>query len=239
MEEIMEGNKKLQWVDRKPYAYWKGNPYVSGQKGVRVDLMKCNLTADADWHARLFRQDWVSERKNGFRQSNLVDKCKYRYMIYVEGNSWSVSQKYILACDSAALLVTRRYHDFFSRGIVAMKHYYPIDIHNKCRSINKTVCFGNSHPRQAQIVGKEGSEFIRRDLNMDRVYDYMFHLLNEYSKLIRFKPKLPENPIRVSSKSMSDKETGLVKKFMMDSKVKPFSSSSIPCSLPPPFAGSL
>lgn len=182
-------------------------------------------------------QVWGSESRDGFRQSNLADQCRYRYKIYVEGNSWSVSQKYILACDSAALLVSRRYYDFFSRGVTAMKHYYPIDIHSKCRSINETVCFGNSHPEQAQSVGREGSEFIRKNLKMECVYDYMFHLFNEYSKLMRFNPRVPQKAVKVSSPSMADKETGLVKKFMMDSEFKPSASATwIPCTLPPPFS---
>lgn len=74
---------------------------------------------------------------------------------------------------------------------------------------------------------------------MDRVYDYMFHLLKEYSKLMRFKPKVPKNAIKISSESMVENETGLVKGFMMDSRVKPDQSSSYyyqyKCKLPAPF----
>ncbi|KAF7148521.1 hypothetical protein RHSIM_Rhsim03G0183600 [Rhododendron simsii] len=37
----------------------------------------------------------------------------------------------------------------------------------------------------AQEIGKAGSDFTQEDLKMDYVYDYMFHLLNEYAKLMR------------------------------------------------------
>lgn len=53
MKELEIGNKRKRWVDREPYAYWKGNPYV-GQN--RRDLFKCNPTDKQDWNARLYVQ---------------------------------------------------------------------------------------------------------------------------------------------------------------------------------------
>lgn len=93
--------------------------------------------------------------------------------------------------------------------------------------------------RKAREIGREGSAFIKENLKMDQVYDYMFHLLNEYSKLLRFKPKVPENAVKISPESMADKEQGLIKDYMMDSRVasdgSSSSSSSFQCTLPPPF----
>ena len=53
MEALKEGNKKIKWKDRKPYAFWKGNPYVSKK---RVELMKCNVSNKNDWNVRLYIQ---------------------------------------------------------------------------------------------------------------------------------------------------------------------------------------
>ncbi|KAL0720656.1 hypothetical protein Bca4012_035255 [Brassica carinata] len=36
---ISEGIKKVKWEERKPYAYWKGNPGVAR---IRRDLMRCH-----------------------------------------------------------------------------------------------------------------------------------------------------------------------------------------------------
>ena len=38
-------------LNREPYAYWKGNPAVAE---TRQDLMKCNVSENQDWNARLF-----------------------------------------------------------------------------------------------------------------------------------------------------------------------------------------
>lgn len=66
---------------------------------------------------------------------------------------------------------------------------------------------------------------------MRNVYDYMFHLLNEYSKLLKFKPTIPPNAQKLCSETT---EQGLWKEFMVQSIVKS-PSDKPPCALPPPF----
>lgn len=51
--ELKEGNKRTEWLNREPYAYWKGNPSVAE---TRQDLMKCNVSDKQDWNARLYAQ---------------------------------------------------------------------------------------------------------------------------------------------------------------------------------------
>lgn len=53
LKELREGNQRTKWIDREPYAYWKGNPTVAE---TRLDLMKCNLSEEYDWKARLYKQ---------------------------------------------------------------------------------------------------------------------------------------------------------------------------------------
>ena len=67
-------------------------------------------------------------------------RCK----IYVEGSGWSVSEKYILACNSLTLFVKSRFYDFFTRGLMPMQHYWPIRRKDKmCRSIKFAVDWSN------------------------------------------------------------------------------------------------
>ena len=40
-------------MNREPYAYWKGNPTVAE---TRQDLLKCNVTEQQEWNARLYAQ---------------------------------------------------------------------------------------------------------------------------------------------------------------------------------------
>ncbi|TXG50498.1 hypothetical protein EZV62_023022 [Acer yangbiense] len=234
LKEIKEGNNKSRWVDREPYAYWKGNPFVAE---TRQDLLKCNVSDKHDWNARLYVQDWILESQQGFKKSNLASQCTHRYKIYIEGYAWSVSEKHILACDSMTLLVNTRFHDFFTRYLQPVKHYWPIRADDKCKSIKFAVDWGNSHKQKAHEIGKASSDFIQEELKMDYVYDYMFHLLNEYAKLLKFKPMVPENSlaVEISSETMASMAAdGSEKKFMMESLVKNPSTTS-PCTMPPPY----
>ncbi|KAG2652662.1 O-glucosyltransferase rumi homolog isoform X1 [Panicum virgatum] len=231
-KELGRGNKRVKWMDRKPYAYWKGNPDVAA---TRQGLVKCNVSREHEWNARIYKQDWLKEIKAGYKQSDLSGQCAHRYKIYIEGSAWSVSEKYILACDSMTLVVTPKYYDFYSRVLMPMQHYWPVQDDNKCSSIKFAVDWGNSHKQKAQKIGKQASNFIQKELSMDHVYDYMFHLLTEYAKLLRFKPTKPPEAVEVCSESLACQAIGREKKFMEDSMVRSASNAG-PCNLPPPFS---
>ncbi|KAL5718504.1 hypothetical protein ACHQM5_011400 [Ranunculus cassubicifolius] len=228
LKEVNKGNKKVKWVNRVPYAYWKGNPYVAD---IRGDLMKCNSSGKQDWNARLYAQNWMAEAEKGFKHSNLAKQCTYRYKIYIEGRSWSVSQKYILACNSPTLLVKPHYYDTFTRSLLPLQHYWPIKDNDKCPSIKFAVDWGNTHKKKAQEIGKAANNYINKNMTMEYVYDYMFHVLNEYSKLLRFKPVIPEKAVEFCSETMACPADGLVRNFMMDTIVKS-PSDTAPCILP-------
>lgn len=233
MEEVAQENARLRWHEREPYAYWKGNPDVSA---VRGDLFRCNNDSGrhVEWNARLFRQNWVYANRNGFRDSNLAKQCHYRYKIYVQGRSWSVSEKYILACDSPMLAISTPYRDFFSRGLVAGRHYWPIDPAHKCRSIKSAVDWGNAHPAQARRMGEEGSGFAREEMSIDYVYDYMLHVLTQYAALLRYKPTVPDKAVELCPESMACPARGRDRDFMMESRERHVADYD-PCTLPPPF----
>ncbi|XP_031258336.1 O-glucosyltransferase rumi homolog [Pistacia vera] len=230
LREIKAGNNQTKWIDRVPYAYWKGNAF-SGSKS-RIDLLTCNVSGQMDWNARIYNLDWSHESSQGFKHSDLASQCTHRYKIYIEGNAWSVSEKYILACDSMTLFVNSKYHDFFTRCLQPMKHYWPIREDNKCKSIKFAVDWGNFNRQKAQEIGKAASKFIQEELKMDYIYDYMFHLLNEYAKLLKFKPKVPDGAVEVCSETMACRANGLQEKFMMETLVKGPSITN-PCTMPP------
>jgi len=231
--DIKQENKNVKWMDREPYAHWKGNPEVAQ---IRKELVECNVSESHDWNARIYGQDWFKEAVTGYKESDLSKQCIHRYKIYIEGSAWSVSEKYVLACDSMALFVKPTFYDFFSRGLMPVEHYWPVRVDkDKCRSIKFAVDWGNSHQKKAQEIGKEGSSFMLEKLKMANVYDYMFHLLTEYAKLMKYKPTVPTNATELCSELMACPAQGNEHKFMMESAVyKP--SDVGPCELPPPFS---
>ncbi|XP_019188374.1 PREDICTED: O-glucosyltransferase rumi homolog [Ipomoea nil] len=222
---IKQGSRLRSWARKWPVAYWKGNPDVSSP--IRTELLQCNDTRL--WRAQIFRQDWVEEAKSGFEQSKLSKQCQHRYKIYAEGYAWSVSLKYILACGSVPLIITPEYEDFFSRGLIPKQHYWPIPTFDMCRAIKMGVEWGNEHPYEAAEIGKAAQEFMG-NLSMDRIYDYMYHLIREYAKLQDFVPVPPSSAQEVCLDSVLCFADGKQREFL--ERTTAFPSSSPPCTLP-------
>lgn len=83
---------------------------------------------------------------------------------------------------------------------------------------------------QAEAIGNKGQKLME-SLSMDRVYDYMFHLISEYAKLQDFKPTLPSTALEVCAESVlcyaDEKQTGFLKRSST------FPSKDPPCTLAP------
>lgn len=70
---------------------------------------------------------------------------------------------------------------------------------------------------------------------MKYIYDYMFHLLSEYAKLLQYRPTVPREAVEVCSDTLICSTKGIRKKSRVHSRVN-YASSSKPCSMPPPWS---
>ncbi|KAK1412756.1 hypothetical protein QVD17_34253 [Tagetes erecta] len=224
-QSIKDGSQRQSWRKKYPYAYWKGNPDVVSP--IREALLQCNDTKQ--WGALIMRQNWTQEALDGFKQSKLSSQCNHRYKIYAEGYAWSVSLKYILSCGCVPLIINPKYDDFFSRGLFPKKNYLPISPENICPSIKTAVEWGNGHLDQAEAIGKSVQDFME-SLNIDRIYDYMYHLIVEYAKLLDFKPVRPVSALEECVESLYCFADQNQTHFLGRSAALP--SQTPPCTLP-------
>ncbi|XP_054781274.1 uncharacterized protein LOC129288627 [Prosopis cineraria] len=231
LKDIEEGNRKMKWKDRIPYAFWKGNPTTSP---IRNKLLKCNASHQHDAYAHIYSLSWDKEIQQNFKNTKLENQCTHRYNIYAEGRTWSVSEKYILACDSMTMFIEPKNYDFYTRSLVPMQHYWPIRPKKICNDIKFAVEWGNSHHNQAQKIGREGTKFLQEQVKMKYVYDYMLHVLREYASLMKFKPVIPVGASEICSEVNDCHMEGAWKEFLNESKVES-PSSEPPCELPSPY----
>lgn len=224
--DIKQGAQVVSWKNKNPLAYWKGNPDVASP--LRTELLTCNDSMK--WGAEIMRQDWDAAARSGFQESKLSKQCNHRYKIYAEGYAWSVSLKYILSCGSVALIIRPQYEDFFTRGLVPLQNFLPVDPLDLCPSIKRNVDWGNKHPKEAAALGKRGQDYME-SLNIDRIYDYTFHLISEYSKLLDFKPTTPSTALEVCEESVLCFADEKQRSFLSRSTVSP--SQTPPCTLKP------
>ncbi|TVU12562.1 hypothetical protein EJB05_46213, partial [Eragrostis curvula] len=222
LEEVRRENERVRWPERQPYAFWKGAP---SRYPIRHQLMTCNVSDDHEWNARLFGQDWPTVRRNGFKDSSIPKQCLYRYKIYIEGNAWSVSEKYIMACDSPVLFVTTIFQASTTGQSTEITSASP-------SRPPWTGATSTQRRRSSSASGAAGS--CREEMSMDYVYDYMLHLLTEYAKLLRYKPTVPENAVEICTESIACRARGLHRDCMTET-METHVAGYQPCTLPPPF----
>lgn len=71
-KELEDGNHKVKWKDREPYAYWKGNSRVSP---VRKGLIKCNVSEKQDWGALIYELVISTSSHSLITEVNFGSKC--------------------------------------------------------------------------------------------------------------------------------------------------------------------
>jgi len=79
-------------------------------------------------------------------------------------------------------------------------------------------------------IAKAAIKFIQNELKTSNVYDYMFHILNEYSKLLKYKPSVSEKAAEYCSETIFCSANEVEKKYMKDSIVTT-ASPSLPCKM--------
>lgn len=84
---------------------------------------------------------------------------------------------------------------------------------------------------QAEAIGRRAQDFME-SLSMDRVYDYMLHLLSEYSKLLDFKPVPPPSTPEVCEEYLLCFADQVQSQFLKEANAVP--SPSAPFTMPPP-----
>ncbi|RWW17588.1 hypothetical protein BHE74_00051951 [Ensete ventricosum] len=81
MKEMKEANEEIKWTDREPYAFWKGNPLMGRN---RHELLKCNMTNEQDWNARIYTQaQTIGKASSDFFQEEVKMDFVYDYMLHV------------------------------------------------------------------------------------------------------------------------------------------------------------
>ncbi|XP_059067815.1 uncharacterized protein LOC131042854 [Cryptomeria japonica] len=99
-----------------------------------------------------------------------------------------------------------------------------------CESLNNTVNWGNSHTEEAMEIGNAGSDFLLNELKMKHVYDYMFHVLTKYAKLLKYKPFVTKNSMEYCSEAMMCFANEVEKQYMKDTLITTRSPSP-PCDI--------
>lgn len=225
---ISAGRDRWTWKSSQPRAYWRGNAKNGRWNPRRGEPLRLEVMGCATDNAT---KDLVDLRAiNSRKRHKEEERCGHRYGIYMEGNAWSISLKYSLACGMTILAIESAYFDFFSRGLASWRHVVPVCRETPvCKFLGEAIEWGNAHPELAEDIGREGRRFTQEDLSMDNVYSYMYHVLREYAALQLFVPAVRRGSREVTVEMFRGLHASKDKFYAGNVPVGPFASP--PCRL--------
>jgi hypothetical protein len=114
--------------------------------------------------------------------ASIEEQLKYRYLIDVDGNGWTVPRCFwILLANSLLLKQTSDYIVWYSAGVIPYKHYLPVT--HEAEDIFNKIEWAKNHDEEAKQMAMEATYFALNDLSLENTYLYLYKLLIAYSQL--------------------------------------------------------
>ena len=86
--------------------------------------------------------------------------------------------------------------EFFYSELKPWIHYIPVN--QDLKNVRELIEFGVENDSIAKEIAERGRKFIAEHLRMDDIKCYWKELITEYTKLLKFKPKLNKQLKRIS-----------------------------------------
>jgi len=146
----------------------------------------------------------VSTRKA--KQISAKERCRYKYLIHVEGMTYSLAQLPQALCGSIKLMSKYRYYTVFERAYRANGFYLPIAkpmfdrnakavgiINEKeaCANISDVLVWAENERNREKIesIVQKSREWVMKEYGREDISKYMMNVLKKYKSLMRFKPE--------------------------------------------------
>lgn len=188
----------LPFGEKIPKVVWRGVKWTNGY--VRGHLL--DKTKGKEW-ADVKEMDWESQ-ENFMRMEEL---CRYAFVVHTEGRSWSGRLKYILNCNSVAIIhnldwTTHLYHLLIPDG--PDQNYLPTD--REFSGLQKKVKRLLVNPEKAQKIADNAVKTFRdRYSTMAAESCYWRRMVKGWSQ-VAFAPELFETrTVEVDGREFAEK----------------------------------
>lgn len=117
-----------------------------------------------------------------------ITYVKSRFLFNFRGVAASFRLKHLFLCDSLVFHVGNDWLEFFYTALKPWVHYVPV--RQDLRDARELIEFALENDSVVREIARRGRNFIKQHLRMDDIYCYWTELIVEYTKLLKFKPKL-------------------------------------------------
>lgn len=119
----------------------------------------------------------------------------HRYLFNFRGVAASFRFKHLFLCDSLVYHVDDKWLEFFYAALKPWVHYIPVG--RDLREARDLIQFALENDDVAKAIARRGRNFIAKHLRMEDVTCYWRELLTQYTRLLKFKPKLNKKLKRI------------------------------------------
>ena len=179
-EELINNN--INWNDKLNKIFWAG----SNLSPIRSTL---NKFANHDMYE-------YNLLDYGGKFVKLVDHCKYKYLLDMEGLGYSGRVPYLFLTGSCVIILenehpNRDYKLYYDNDFIENIHYLKVKFNNNdSADIIHDKIMNKINTSDCEMIGKKGKELAVTYYTYENIENYMAKLLNYYSELYEVSDKL-------------------------------------------------
>lgn len=197
MKIIPKAAKKWPWNNKETKAFFRGSRTSDERDPLVLLSRKEPNLVNAEYTKN---QAWKSDKDTlgaaPAEEIKLEDHCKYKYLFNFRGVAASFRFKHLFLCNSLVYHVGDEWLEFFYSELKPWVHYIPV--RQDLRNVKELIEFAVENDSIAKEIAQRGRKFITEHLRMEDVQCYWKELITEYTKLLKFKPKLNKQLKRIS-----------------------------------------
>ncbi|KAM6945547.1 protein O-glucosyltransferase 1 [Aplochiton taeniatus] len=187
-EDLAKSAKQWPWKRKQSRGFFRGSRTSAERDPLVLLSRELPDLVDAEYTKN---QAWKSEKdtlgKPPAKEIPLVDHCQFKYLFNFRGVAASFRFKHLFLCGSLVFHVGEEWQEFFYPQLRPWLHYIPVK--QDLSDLRELLQFVKENDAIAQEIAMRGQRFILDHLRMEDVSCYWEKLLNEFSGLLRYKPK--------------------------------------------------
>lgn len=198
--------KKVKWEDKINTAFFRGRETgcsLDVYENPRLHISKLNN----EWKNSSDKKDYLNagiisitkrnkinngeinfQRRDYLKRNNIKlvdfvsheDQQKYKYRIYIEGNSAAYRLGEMLSSDSLVIFVKSKFKLWLEQFIEPNKHY--IEVEHDLSNLEEKIKWCRMNDSKCKEIIKNANDLMKKIMNREFIYDYMQSLFNSISK---------------------------------------------------------
>ncbi|XP_034951396.1 O-glucosyltransferase rumi homolog [Chelonus insularis] len=193
-KSLDKASKDIPWEKKKNQAFFRGSRTSSERDNLILLSRKKPHLVDAQYTKN---QAWKSDADTLYQppapEVSLEEHCKFKYLFNYRGVAASFRHKHLFLCNSLVFHVGDEWMEFYYFSMKPWIHYIPVSKDASQEDLENLIKFAEDNEEIAKKIAQRGRDFIWDKLKMADINCYWKHLLNSYSKLLKYEPVLRDN----------------------------------------------